>query len=42
MEKKISTEEVEDVKVARRLAAKERTLQRRQARWNKAFTRNNG
>jgi hypothetical protein len=40
--KKISTEEVEDVKVLRRLVDKERTLQRRQARWTKTFTRTNG
>ena len=42
MNKKTSTEDVEDVKVLRRLADKERTLQRRQARWNKDFARNNG
>jgi hypothetical protein len=42
MAKKLITEEPEDVKVLRRLADKERTLQRRQARWTKNFSRNNG
>ena len=42
MAKKLSTEETEDVKVIRRKAEKERTLARRQARWNKDFARNNG
>lgn len=36
------TEEVEDLKVIRRMADKDRTLQRRQARQAKQFMRNNG
>lgn len=36
------TEELEDLKVIRRKADKERTLQRRQARQNKNFMRTNG
>jgi hypothetical protein len=40
--KDVATEEVEDIKVSRRMADKDRTLARRQARQMKNFMRNNG
>lgn len=44
MDKNLSKdiEEVEDVKILRRMANKDRTLQRRQARQMKKFMRTNG